>query len=149
VRYLSPDAGNRWCLSVRRDLLNRTAGRPPSQILRFFPLLHLDTRPAAACPRWLSALGVTQEPPAGHDVRQFSTNGAKAAVHGLGWRCTPTFSTPSPIWPWTRSWVGVTQTTQSIGNYYLVSLPERSRLNRGPAKSFMNMAGRARRVKFF
>ncbi|KKN64970.1 hypothetical protein LCGC14_0486000, partial [marine sediment metagenome] len=46
------------------------------------PLLHLDTRPRGWS-RWLSALGVTQDPPAGMVFDQFSTM-AQAAVHGLG-----------------------------------------------------------------
>ena len=88
----------------------------PSQILRY-ALLHLDTRPRGWS-RWLSALGVTQEPPAGMMFDQFSTM-AQAAVHGLGVALLPTLSAE----PYLRDGqlvLASTQTTQSIGNYYLV-----------------------------
>lgn len=85
-------------------------------ILRF-PLLHIDTRPRGWS-RWLAALGVLREPPAGMMFDQFSTM-AQAAVHGLGVALLPTFSAE----PYLRAGqlvLASTQTTQSIGNYYLV-----------------------------
>jgi LysR family glycine cleavage system transcriptional activator len=87
-----------------------------SDILRF-PLLQLDTRPRGWS-RWLTALGVTREPPSGMMFDQFSTM-AQAAVHGLGVALLPTFSAD----PYLRDGqlvLASTQTTQSIGNYYLV-----------------------------
>lgn len=88
----------------------------PAEILRF-ALLHLDTRPKGWS-RWLTALGVTQEPPSGMMFDQFSTM-AQAAVHGLGVALLPTFSAD----PYLRDGkliLASTQTTQSIGSYYLV-----------------------------
>jgi len=87
-----------------------------ADILRF-PLLHLDTRPRGWA-RWLGALGVSREPPSGMMFDQFSTM-AQAAVHGLGVALLPTFSAD----PYLRDGklvLASTQTTQSIGNYYLV-----------------------------
>ncbi len=87
-----------------------------ADILRF-PLLHLDTRPRGWS-RWLSALGVLREPPPGMMFDQFATM-AQAAVHGLGLALLPTFSAD----PYLRDGklvLASTQTTQSIGNYYLV-----------------------------
>lgn len=96
-----------------------------------YPLLHLDTRPRGWS-RWLRALGVTQDPPAGMVFDQFSTM-AQAAVHGLGVALLPTFSAA----PYLRDGqlvLASTQTTHSIGNYYLV-WPE-DRVETAALKSF-------------
>ena len=88
----------------------------PADILQL-PLLHLETRPRGWA-RWLEALGVTDAPPSGMIFDQFSTM-AQAAVHGLGVALLPTFSAD----PYLRAGqlvLASTQTTQSIGNYYLV-----------------------------
>lgn len=81
------------------------------------PLLHLETRPRGWA-RWLAALGVEAEPPVGMMFDQFSTM-AQAAIHGLGVALLPTFFAR----PYLRDGqlvLAATQTTQSIGNYYLV-----------------------------
>lgn len=81
------------------------------------PLLHLQTRPKGWA-RWLSALGVEAEPPAGMVFDQFSTM-AQAAIHGLGVALLPTFFAE----PYLRDgqlMLASAQTTQSIGSYYLV-----------------------------
>ncbi|MBM1690126.1 LysR substrate-binding domain-containing protein [Sulfitobacter geojensis] len=81
------------------------------------PLLHLETRPRGWA-RWLAALGVTADPPAGMVFDQFSTM-AQAAIHGLGVALLPTFFAE----PYLRDgqlMLASAQTTQSIGNYYLV-----------------------------
>jgi LysR family transcriptional regulator, glycine cleavage system transcriptional activator len=88
----------------------------PADILRF-PLLHLETRPRGWA-RWLEALGVTDTPPSGMIFDQFSTM-AQAAVHGLGVALLPTFSA-DPYLRTKQLVLASTQTTQSIGNYYLV-----------------------------
>ena len=88
----------------------------PRQMLDH-PLLHLETRPRGWT-RWLAALGVDQEPPAGMVFDQFSTM-AQAAIHGLGVALLPTFFAD----PYLRSGqlsLASAQTTQSIGSYYLV-----------------------------
>ena len=81
------------------------------------PLLHLETRPKGWA-RWLAALGVETEPPVGMVFDQFSTM-AQAAIHGLGVALLPTFFAE----PYLRDgqlMLASGQTTQSIGNYYLV-----------------------------
>lgn len=81
------------------------------------PLLHLETRPRGWA-RWLAALGITADPPAGMVFDQFSTM-AQAAIHGLGVALLPTFFAE----PYLRDgqlMLASAQTTQSIGNYYLV-----------------------------
>lgn len=81
------------------------------------PLLHLETRPRGWA-RWLAALGVTAEPPAGMVFDQFSTM-AQAAIHGLGVALLPTFFAQ----PYLRDgqlMLASAQSTQSIGSYYLV-----------------------------
>ena len=81
------------------------------------PLLHLETRPRGWA-RWLAALGVDTEPPAGMVFDQFSTM-AQAAIHGLGVALLPTFFAE----PYLRDGqliLASAQTTQSIGSYYLV-----------------------------
>ena len=81
------------------------------------PLLHLETRPRGWA-RWLAALGVAEEPPAGMVFDQFSTM-AQAAIHGLGMALLPTFFAE----PYLRDgqlMLASAQTTQSIGSYYLV-----------------------------
>ncbi|GLT09484.1 LysR family transcriptional regulator [Sulfitobacter porphyrae] len=81
------------------------------------PLLHLETRPKGWA-RWLAALGVEAEPPAGMVFDQFSTM-AQAAIHGLGVALLPTFFAD----PYLRDGqliLASDQTTQSIGSYYLV-----------------------------
>lgn len=85
--------------------------------VRHLPLLHLETRPRGWA-RWLSSLGVTDEPPGGMMFDQFSTM-AQAAIHGLGVALLPTFFAR----PYLRDGqlvLAASQTTQSIGNYYLV-----------------------------
>jgi DNA-binding transcriptional LysR family regulator len=80
-------------------------------------LLHLETRPKGWA-RWLAALGVEADPPAGMVFDQFSTM-AQAAIHGLGVALLPTFFAE----PYLRDgqlMLASAQTTQSIGNYYLV-----------------------------
>ncbi|OAN80645.1 LysR family transcriptional regulator [Sulfitobacter sp. EhC04] len=81
------------------------------------PLLHLEARPKGWA-RWLAALGVGDEPPAGMVFDQFSTM-AQAAIHGLGVALLPTFFAD----PYLRDGqliLASDQTTQSIGSYYLV-----------------------------
>ncbi|QFT57387.1 Glycine cleavage system transcriptional activator [Sulfitobacter sp. THAF37] len=81
------------------------------------PLLHLETRPKGWA-RWLAALGVQADPPAGMVFDQFSTM-AQAAIHGLGVALLPTFFAD----PYLRDGqlaLASDQTTQSIGSYYLV-----------------------------
>lgn len=81
------------------------------------PLLHLEARPRGWA-RWLAALGVEVEPPAGMVFDQFSTM-AQAAIHGLGVALLPTFFAD----PYLRDGqliLASDQTTQSIGSYYLV-----------------------------
>ena len=102
-----------------------------ADILRF-PLLHLDTRPRGWA-RWLGALGVSREPPSGMMFDQFSTM-AQAAVHGLGVALLPTFSA-EPYLRDAQLVLASTQTTQSIGNYYLV-WPE-DRAETAALQSFM------------
>ncbi len=80
-------------------------------------LLHLETRPKGWT-RWLSALGVDAEPPAGMMFDQFSTM-AQAAIHGLGVALLPTFFA-EPYLRDAQLMLASTQTTQSIGSYYLV-----------------------------
>ncbi len=80
-------------------------------------LLHLETRPKGWA-RWLAALDVEAEPPAGMVFDQFSTM-AQAAIHGLGVALLPTFFAE----PYLRDGqliLASAQTTQSIGSYYLV-----------------------------
>ncbi|EEB85369.1 LysR substrate-binding domain-containing protein [Roseobacter sp. GAI101] len=107
-----------------------------------YPLLHLDTRPRGWA-RWLAALGVTEEPPSGMMFDQFSTM-AQAAVHGLGVALLPTFSAD----PYLRDGqlvLASTQTTQSIGNYYLVWPEERAET--AALRSFKSwLAGQADRI---
>ena len=107
-----------------------------------YPLLHLDTRPRGWA-RWLAALGVTEEPPSGMMFDQFSTM-AQAAVHGLGVALLPTF----PADPYLRDGqlvLASTQTTQSIGNYYLVWPEERAET--AALRSFKSwLAGQADRI---
>ncbi|MFT6675333.1 MAG: DNA-binding transcriptional LysR family regulator [Sulfitobacter sp.] len=81
------------------------------------PLLHLETRPRGWA-RWLAALGVEGDPPAGMVFDQFSTM-AQAAIHGLGVALLPTFFAD----PYLRNqqlMLASRETTQSIGSYYLV-----------------------------
>ncbi len=103
------------------------------------PLLHLETRPRGWA-RWLAALGVDAEPPAGMVFDQFSTM-AQAAIHGLGVALLPTFFAE----PYLRDGqlvLASAQTTQSIGDYYLV-WPE-ARDEGAALGSFRNwMAGQA------
>ncbi len=81
------------------------------------PLLHLETRPKAWA-RWLSALGINTETPAGMVFDQFSTM-AQAAIHGLGVALLPTFFAEPYLQDGKLS-LASAQTTQSIGSYYLV-----------------------------
>ncbi len=81
------------------------------------PLLHLETRPRGWA-RWLAALGVEADPPAGMVFDQFSTM-AQAAIHGLGVALLPTFFA-DPYLKDGQLMLASTQTTQSIGSYYLV-----------------------------
>lgn len=93
----------------------------PREMLKH-PLLHLETRPRAWA-RWLKALGVEESPPPGMIFDQFSTM-AQAAIHGLGFALLPTFFAE----PYLRNdqlFLASKQTTQSIGNYYLVWPEER------------------------
>ena len=81
------------------------------------PLLHLETRPRGWT-RWLAALNVETDPPAGMMFDQFSTM-AQAAIHGLGVALLPTFFAE----PYLRDGqlqLASRETTQSIGSYYLV-----------------------------
>ena len=96
-----------------------------------YPLLHLETRPRGWA-RWLAALGVDAEPPAGMVFDQFATM-AQAAIHGLGVALLPTFFAE----PYLRDGQlmrASDQTTQSIGSYYLV-WPDREDRS-GALKSF-------------
>jgi DNA-binding transcriptional LysR family regulator len=88
----------------------------PAEMLRL-PLLHLETRPKGWA-RWLDALGVDDAPPSGMVFDQFSTM-AQAAIHGLGVALLPTF-TATPYLEGGQLVRAATQTTQSIGSYYLV-----------------------------
>ena len=81
------------------------------------PLLHLETRPRGWA-RWLAALEVKADPPAGMVFDQFSTM-AQAAIHGLGVALLPTFFA-DPYLKDGQLMLASTQTTQSIGSYYLV-----------------------------
>ena len=81
------------------------------------PLLHLETRPRGWA-RWFAALGITDEPAAGMVFDQFSTM-AQAAIHGLGIALLPTFFA-EPYLKDGQLILASDQTTQSIGNYYLV-----------------------------
>lgn len=81
------------------------------------PLLHLESRPRGWA-RWLAALDVAAEPPAGMVFDQFSTM-AQAAIHGLGVALLPTFFAQ----PYLRDGqliLASAHSTQSIGSYYLV-----------------------------
>lgn len=104
-----------------------------------YPLLHLETRPKGWT-RWLAALGANHEAPAGMMFDQFSTM-AQAAIHGLGVALLPTFFAE----PYLRDgqlMLASAQTTQSIGNYYLV-WPE-GRGETGALQSFRTwLAGQA------
>lgn len=88
----------------------------PRDILRH-PLLNLETRPKG-WQRWLGALGVEAEPQGGMVFDQFSTM-AQAAIHGLGLALLPTFFA-DPYLRGGQLALASTQTTQSIGSYYLV-----------------------------
>lgn len=80
-------------------------------------LLHLETRPRGWA-RWLAAFGVETVPTGGMMFDQFATM-AQAAIHGLGVALLPTFFAE----PYLRDgqlMLASAQTTQSIGNYYLV-----------------------------
>ena len=80
-------------------------------------LLHLETRPRGWV-RWFAALGVDGAPTGGMMFDQFATM-AQAAIHGLGVALLPTFFAE----PYLRDGqlvLASAQTTQSIGNYYLV-----------------------------
>lgn len=81
------------------------------------PLLHLETRPRGWT-RWLAALDVKAEAPTGMVFDQFSTM-AQAAIHGLGVALLPTFFA-DPYLKDGQLMLASTQTTQSIGSYYLV-----------------------------
>lgn len=81
------------------------------------PLLHLETRPKGWA-RWLAALGVEDTPPAGMVFDQFSTM-AQAAIHGLGVALLPTFFA-EPYLKDGQLMLAASQSTQSIGSYYLV-----------------------------
>ncbi len=97
------------------DLLD--APMTDAQDILNHPLLHLETRPRGWA-RWLTALGVKGEPPAGMMFDQFSTM-AQAAIHGLGIALLPTFFAE----PYLRDgqlMLAFDQSSQSIGNYYLV-----------------------------
>ncbi|MGC1494577.1 MAG: LysR substrate-binding domain-containing protein [Sulfitobacter sp.] len=97
------------------DLLGAPLTNPADMLAQ--TLLHLETRPRGWA-RWLSALGVADEPPVGMIFDQFATM-AQAAIHGLGVALLPTFFAD----PYLREGqlvLASAQTTQSIGNYYLV-----------------------------
>jgi DNA-binding transcriptional LysR family regulator len=97
------------------DLLGAPLDDPADMLA--LPLLHLETRPKGWA-RWLAALGVEAEPPTGMVFDQFSTM-AQAAIHGLGVALLPTF-TAAPYLAEGRLVLAATQSTQSIGSYYLV-----------------------------
>jgi DNA-binding transcriptional LysR family regulator len=88
----------------------------PRDILAY-DLLHLDTRPRGWA-RWLRALGVEEDLPAGMMFDQFSTM-AQAAIHGLGVALLPTFFA-GPYLSDGQLVLAAPQTSQSIGTYYLV-----------------------------
>jgi DNA-binding transcriptional LysR family regulator len=88
----------------------------PADVLEY-PLLHLETRPRGWT-RWLSALGLEMEPPAGMIFDQFSTM-AQAAIHGLGIALLPTFFAAPYLEAGQLVRVSTTS-AQSIGKYYLV-----------------------------
>ena len=81
------------------------------------PLLHLETRPRAWA-RWLAALDVPDDPPAGMVFDQFATM-AQAALHGLGIALLPLF-VARPYLEAGQLVRAATQENQSIGSYYLV-----------------------------
>lgn len=97
------------------DLMGEPIKNPADMLTH--PLLHLETRPRAWT-RWLSALDIDADPPAGMVFDQFSTM-AQAAIHGLGVALLPTF-VAEPYLRDGQLMRAATQTTQSIGNYYLV-----------------------------
>ncbi|MGB3245340.1 MAG: LysR substrate-binding domain-containing protein [Sulfitobacter sp.] len=98
-----------------RDLLGAPLQDPADML--GLPLLHLETRPKGWA-RWLSACGVDADPPTGMVFDQFSTM-AQAAIHGLGVALLPTFSA-EPYLNEGQLVMAATQSTQSIGSYYLV-----------------------------
>ena len=97
------------------DMLKRPL-RNPKDILDH-QLLHLETRPKGWA-RWLEALGVEAPQTTGMVFDQFSTM-AQAAIHGLGMALLPTFFA-EPYLKDRKLVLASTQTTQSIGSYYLV-----------------------------
>ena len=102
------------------DLLRAPLENPADMLS--LPLLHLDTRPKGWA-RWLAAFGVDADPPAGMMFDQFSTM-AQAAIHGLGVALLPTFSA-EPYLKEGQLVLAATQSTQSIGSYFLVWPTER------------------------
>ncbi len=82
-----------------------------------YDLLHLETRPRGWA-RWLRALGVNDDLPQGMGFDQFSTM-AQAAIHGLGVALLPTFFA-EPYLADGQLVLASTQTSESIGSYYLV-----------------------------
>lgn len=104
----------------------------PAQMLEY-DLLHLETRPRGWA-RWLGALGVENDVPPGMVFDQFSTM-AQAAIHGLGVALLPTFFAEQYLKDG-RLVLAATQTSESIGNYYLV-WPD-DHVTEGPLKSFQN-----------
>jgi DNA-binding transcriptional LysR family regulator len=96
-------------------------------------LLHLETRPRGWA-RWLAALGVEGAPTEGMVFDQFATM-AQAAIHGLGVALLPTFFA-EPYLQSGQLRLASTQTTQSIGSYYLV-WPD-AREERAALRSFRN-----------
>ena len=97
------------------DLLEAPLADPRDMLSH--PLLHLETRPKG-WQRWLAALGVETDPPAGMVFDQFSTM-AQAAIHGLGVALLPTFFAEPYLRDGQLS-LASAQTTESIGSYYLV-----------------------------
>lgn len=88
----------------------------PRQMLGH-PLLHLETRPRGWA-RWLAELEIKESAPGGMMFDQFATM-AQAAIHGLGIALLPTF-VAEPYLREGQLALASTQTTQSIGSYYLV-----------------------------
>lgn len=111
-------------IPVCAPTLTQTPLADPRDILQY-PLLHLETRPKAWT-RWFASVAVEASPPAGMIFDQFATM-AQAAIHGLGVALLPTFFA-QPYLTTGKLAPASTQSTQSIGNYYLVwpSQPDES-----------------------
>lgn len=111
------------------DLLKHPVTDPRS--ILDYPLLHLETR-ARGWGRWFKAHGITEKLPSGMVFDHFSTM-AQAAMHGLGIALLPTF-VADPYLANGQLKRAATQTSDSIGSYYLVWPSDRG--NNAPLQAF-------------